>query len=101
MTVAMGLRDREVRKGILDEETVSATQFPTLKAQGTESETRVMDTMLQACDDTSSVSRLTRESLAGISPRQLLHFWDRSRRLHSATKKKNTFFESYYLKILG
>lgn len=81
--MAMGLRDREVRKGILDEETVSATQFPTLKAQGTESETRVMDTMLQACDDTSSVSRLTRESLAGISPRQLLHFWDLPHRTSS------------------
>lgn len=40
------------------------------------SETRVVDTKPQASDEASSGSRLMRESLAGVSPTWLLHFWD-------------------------
>lgn len=62
--MAMGLRDRKVRKGILDGKICKQLRFQHSKP-GIESKTRVMDTRSQVCDDASSGPRLMEQGEPG------------------------------------
>lgn len=75
LTVAMGLRDREARKGIWMEEQYEQLWFQRLR-QGIEAEIRVVGLKPQTSINASPISqsRITRESLPGISLRWLLAF---------------------------